>query len=766
MSDEQTLYTDIILQLEETAQKSIHDFATHDVSDLEGLEKKRKKMHEDFFNIYSKILDLIRIVRSEIQFDIDFTSKRFSFTKNEQEQSQIKQALEKLKIEYSNNLSIEWRFRVFAWAHKHATTKGIFIDELNEDAQKESIRLLSDLYNMLDLPFSTIVSKTDGAQKLRQVAITYKVKSLLEANKAADDKEISDIVTKNYISEGEFYDDYLNELLEDESILRGAFNPYDDILWKDILSIFAYEEAMKKYENAINSLENSAQFGKREQELVKQWKTNVEGLIHIYKAALYSDIANIQIEIGNYSNAGLMFKKSAEEFNNAKEVFKREPQLKDNAERAQKDGEGIFAEGLLAEAVSYEKDFEKAIQEGDREKANELIDKILKNLDEAGNLNSSSEISRAIEEDKRTYTFIKDMIKNTEQDIKSIKQQLDFARGLRKTGLIQTIESLIKDTEKDMERNPSEALNSIKKALKNLGLLEIMVPDDEKTKLLSNHIQALSNHVKYLIQYEISSKVSSQIIFVISRIIEYLTLKDAAKYYRKIKNTDKAEQLEDFANLALSTAYTTEANIFLKNSEQSTFNARVIREQTMEELKDIDKVNITQEKITSILSEAEKLHDAVIESATKCLMAFKKTAEQLKKIKTEKIKQQNNTEIQLQQLEIYMIKLEADINRFNAAKEILIGEVYAKKKDLLKAGRYFSKATDYLRTASQMYGNSANKLSMIGQGKLAESIAAKAQSANFLSRITWDNRQKAQQQQKIRFFSDVELNELYEGFGL
>jgi hypothetical protein len=147
---------------------------------------------------------------------------------------------------------------------------------------------------MLEKPFSAVPQKVDGTQKLRRVALGMQAYALLKESLEAEDSELTLILGKNKSAEAEFYDEFLNELIGQESTFRQAFNPFDELIWRDIISSFIFEQATDLYNEAIPHFQKKREHKDR-LAMMKSWKQNTAGLSEVYLAMTYTDIACLKI---------------------------------------------------------------------------------------------------------------------------------------------------------------------------------------------------------------------------------------------------------------------------------------------------------------------------------------------------------------------------------------------------------------------------------------------------------------------------------------
>ena len=192
---------------------------------------------------------------------------------------------------------------------------------------------------MLEKPFSAVASKTDGTLKLRRVALGHVAHDLMQEVQDATKKELAELEAKNLIAQAEFYDEFLNELIGRESTFRQGFNPFDELLWRDILSSFIFEQATDLYNEAIALFKKSKALDKIKIEQMKSWKQNTAGLSEVYLAMTYNDIADAQMRAGNLEDASNLYTASSGAFGRAEKCFREVIHLQANAEQSRNDKE-------------------------------------------------------------------------------------------------------------------------------------------------------------------------------------------------------------------------------------------------------------------------------------------------------------------------------------------------------------------------------------------------------------------------------------------
>ena len=248
-ADDTTIYTSLLFELNIKAQDAVREFALHDIDDREGLEKKRILLHDNFTELY----DTIAVFNEQIMiedFDIGYLRTRIAQSEGEARE-QLETALEEIVAESQKNLADVWMARVMAWLHQAAAASGPFVEEEHEDKEKSASKHLAAVYTMLERPFSAVPGKVDGTQKLRRVALGMQAYTLLKESLEAEDSQLTSMLGKNKSAEAEFYDEFLNELVSKESTFRQAFNPFDELIWSDIISSFIFEQATYLYNEAI-----------------------------------------------------------------------------------------------------------------------------------------------------------------------------------------------------------------------------------------------------------------------------------------------------------------------------------------------------------------------------------------------------------------------------------------------------------------------------------------------------------------------------------
>ncbi|MFW9975718.1 MAG: hypothetical protein ACFFDQ_10655, partial [Candidatus Thorarchaeota archaeon] len=680
-TDDTAIFTSLLFELNIKAQDAVRDFSLHDIDDKEGLEKKRIEMHDAFTELYDTITAFNEQIMIE-EFDLVYIRNRIAQSEGETK-TQLESALEDLTTQSQKNLADIWMARVMAWLHQAAAASGPFVEEEHADKQKNASKYLAAVYTMLEKPFSAVAMKIDGTQKLRRVALGMQAYNLLRESHEAKDVELSSTLGKNMSAEAEFYDEFLNELIGQESTFRQAFNPFDELVWRDIISSFIFEQATDLYNEAI------PHFGKRREEkdrvsMIKSWKQNTAGLSEVYLAMTYTDIADAQMRAGNLEDASKLYQVASDAFGRAEKCFREVIALQTNAEQSRIDKEQKKAQSLYCSVEASVQTLSELIKLNNSSEASIVLKDIFKNLEKAEKLAKTRELTGAIKEDLKTYNFVKDLLekqKKRADDISSIIDQIDFAKDLRKTGLIQDVGKDLDEAETLMASNPAEALDSIREGLNSLGILLSIEAEDQEVGNLRNRTLALLNNVKYMIQFQLSSQLTHGVKFIMSRILENLHAAEAASYYKVIGEKGPAAELTDLGKLALATAFASEAQVYSRQSEQWSFRAQVERMNAFRRLED----ELAQLDDEDIVEDALEIHDGAISRIKQTVASFESAANELDSVRGEMIRLRNNVELQVKQLQGVVMKFKGDLSRIQGARSDFMAEYMFKTGKKSKA---------------------------------------------------------------------------------
>jgi hypothetical protein len=754
-----TIYTSLLYELNIKAQDAVREFALHDIDDRAGLEQKRIEMHDAFTELYDTIATFNEQIMID-DFDLSYLRNRATQSEGENKE-QLEEALEDLKVQSQKNLADVWMARVMAWLHQAAAASGPFVEEEHEDKLKSASKHMAAVYTMLERPFSAVPSKVDGTQKLRRVALGVQAYSLLKDSLETDDTELNSILGKNKSAEAEFYDEFLNELIGQESTFRQAFNPFDELVWRDIISSFIFEQATDLYNEAI------PYFGKRREykeqvSMMKAWKQNTAGLCEVYLAMTYTDIADAQMRDGNLEDASKLYNVASEAFGRAEKCFREVIALQTNAEQSRIDKEQKKAQSLYCSVEAAVRTLSALIVINNKTEANIVLKDIFGKLEKAEKLAKTRELTSAIKEDLKTYNFVKDLLakrKRKTDDISSIIDQIDFAKDLRKTGLIQDVGKDLDEAEAQMANNPAEALDSIREGLNSLGLLLSLEAEDEEVGNLRNRTLALLNNVKYMIQFQVSSNLDHGVKFIMSRILENLHAAEAASYYKVIGEKESAGELTDLGKLALATAFASEAQVYSRQSEQWSFRAQVERINAFRRLED----ELVQLEDESPIEDALEVHDGAIARIRQAVASFESAANELDSVKGKEIRMKNNVEVQVKQLQGVVMKFKGDLSRIQGAKSDFIAEFMFKTGEKSKAKIHYSEANDELREAVGNYTVAAQVFQQVGDNQAAQNVDGRAKTTDLLARSVWDNRQRIERDQEPTEKGETELIALYLG---
>lgn len=757
--EEVIVYSSKLFELNIMAQDAVREFALHDIDDKKGLEKKRVAMHDAFTQLYDEAAEFIDAIMGQ-EFDIAYLRSRVESAEGEAK-DQLTASLKEIQDEAQRNASDMWLARVLAWLHQAAAASGPFVEREHEDKKKEASRHLSAVYTLLERPFSAIPSKTDGAQKLRRVALGNMAHSLIAGSSKGQEADLADIESRTKTAEAEFYDEFVNELIGVESTFRQAFNPFDELIWRDMLSSFIFEQATDLYIDVIPLLEKSKTVDKQRVSMIKSWKQNTAGLSEVYMAMTFNDIADAQMRSGNLEDASKLYQESSDAFGRAEKCFQEVIALQSNAEQSKDDKDQKKALSLFCRAEAAVQTLSELLEVNNKEEAMTVLAEIFKDLKKAEKLAKARELTAAIKENLKIFSFIEDMLTKKSGDIGSIKGQIDFAKDLRKTALIENVGKALDEAGSKLASDPSGALDSVREGLSSLGILLSLESEDEEVGNLRNRTLAMLNHLKYVIQFQVSSQIQHGVKFILSRILENLHAAEAASYYKVIGETQSADELTDLGKLALATAYASEAQIIAKQSEQWAFRAQLVRTSALKRFED----ELAQFEDEDTLDTTVKVHDDAIMRIRQTVAAFDAATNELNSVKGEEIRRKNNVDAQVKQLQAVVLKFRGDLSRLLGAKSDFLAEISSRKGDTSKAMKYFSEANDRLREAVGSYTVAAQVFQNIGDATSAQSVDNRARITDLVARGVWDNRQRMDRDETPTYMGDNELAALYMGTG-
>ncbi|MBE0526944.1 MAG: hypothetical protein IH631_08370, partial [Candidatus Thorarchaeota archaeon] len=487
----------------------------------------------------------------------------------------------------------------------------------------------------------------------RRVALGLQAYSLVKESLEEDDDELTSILGRNKSAEAEFYDEFLNELIGLESTFRQAFNPFDELIWRDILSSFIFEQATDLYNEAI-PLFKKRKKDKEKLSTILSWKSNTSGLSEVYLAMTYTDIADAQMRAGNLEDASKLYLISSDAFGRAEKCFREILALLPNAEQSRIDKEQKKAQSLFCFAESNVQVLTELLQVNNKTEAKKVLNEIFKNLRKAETLAKTRELTGAIQGDLKTYAFVEDLLKKKgDDDISGIIAQIAFAKDLRKTALIQDISKAMDEAKIQMINNPSDSLDSIREGLDTLGILLSLEIEDAEVGELRNKTLALLNNIKYMIQFQQSSNLEQGVKFILSRILENLHAEEAASYYKIVGDKDSALELVDLGKLALATAFASEAQAYSRQSEQLAFRSQIERLNTFQKM--ADELAILDDD-DDPMEGALEIHDGTITKLRQTVASFEAAANELDSVKGVVIRAKNKVDAQVKQLQGVVMK--------------------------------------------------------------------------------------------------------------
>jgi hypothetical protein len=756
--DEAQIYTSLLFELNLKAQDAVREFSLHDIDDKEGIELKRIAMHDAFTELYDTVASFSQQIMVG-DFDMTYLRNRVAQSDGETKE-QLEAALEELEDQTQRNLADVWMARVMAWLHTAAAASGPFVENEHEEIKQTASKYLAKVYTMLECPFSAIAKKVDGTQKLRRVALGLQAYNLLKESHEKDDEELTSILGRNKSAEAEFYDEFLNELIGQESTFRQAFNPFDELIWRDILSSFIFEQATDLYNEAIPLFKKKEH--KDKLSTIKSWKSNTSGLSEVYLAMTYTDIADAQMRSGNLEDASKLYMVSSDAFSRAEKCFREVLALQPNAEQSRIDKEQKKAQSLFCSAESNVQVLTELLEVNNKVEAKKVLKEIFRNLRKAEQLAKTRELTGAIQGDLKTYSFVQDLLKKKgDDDISGIIAQIQFAKDLRKTALIQDISKAMDEARVEMSKNPSDSLDSIREGLDTLGILLSLELEDAEVGELRNKTLALLNNIKYMIQFQQSSNLEQGVKFILSRILENLHAEEAASYYKIVGDKAAALELIDLGKLALATAFASEAQAYSRQSEQLAFRAQIERLNTFQKLQ--DELALLEED--DPMEDALEIHDGTINKLKQTVASFEAASNELDSVKGEIIRARNNVDAQVRQLQGVVMKFKGDLSRLQGAKNDFLAEYLFLKDEKSKAKIHYSDANDQLREAVGNYTVAAQIFQQVGDAQSAQNVDTKAKTTDLLARSVWDNRQRIDRDQNPSVKGETELAALYLGAG-
>ncbi|MFW9919973.1 MAG: hypothetical protein ACFFED_10255 [Candidatus Thorarchaeota archaeon] len=755
---EVVVYTSRLFELNAEAQEAVRDFALHDIDDKDGLESKRLVMHDSFTTLYDEVATFSEEIMGE-EFDLAYIRNRLANADGETRE-QLEEAMKEIQAQAQSNLADVWMAKVLSWLHQAAAASGPFMAQEHEDKKKNASRHLAKVYTMLEKPFSAVPATVDGTQKLRRVALGYKAYGLIKDALEKDNRELSEILGKNKSAEAEFYDEFVNELINQESTFRQAFNPFDELIWRDILSSFIFEQATDLYNEALPHFNKAKSLDKQKLAQLKAWKHNTAGLSEVYLGMTYNDIADAQMRAGNLEDASKLYLTASDAFGRAEKLFAEVVVLQGNADQSRQDKEQKRAQALFCKAEASVQTLSDLLEVNNSNEAFKILGEIFKDLKKAEKLSKTRELTAAIRENLRIFSFVEELLKKKQSDVRSITEQIAFAQDLRKEGLIQDVNKSLDAASEDLGEDPSEALEAIREALISLGILLSLETEDKDVVHLRNKTLALLNNVKYVIQFKLSSQLQHGVKFIMSRILENLHAKEASTYYRIIGSAETADELQDLGKLALATAFASEAQVFARQSEQWAFRAQIERANSFARLED-EMVQFDDENEN--IEDAIMAHDSTIVRIKHAIASFESASKELNAVQGQLIRTKNSVDAQVQQLNGVVLKFKGDLYRLEGAKNDFMGEYLSKKGEKSKAGRYFDDAKDQFREAVGNYNVAAQVFQQVGDMQAAQNVDGKAKTADLLARSTWDNRQRVSRDQEPTYKGESELIALYLG---
>jgi hypothetical protein len=487
-------------------------------------------------------------------------------------------------------------------------------------------------------------------------------------------------------------------------------------------------------------------------------------LSEVYLAMTYNDIADAQMRAGNLEDASKLYQTSSDAFGRAEKCFREELQLQANATQSMADKEQKKAQSLFCRAEANVKTLSELILMNNKKESVIVLKEIFKDLKKAEKLSKTRDLTGAIKANLTTFSFVEDQLKKRKiSNLNGIAEQINFAKQIRKTSLIQSVSKALDDASSHMADTPVDAIEAIREGLDSLGILLSLETDDDEVADLRNKTIALLHHVKYVIQFQQSSKLQQGVKFILSRILENLHAMEASSYYKVIGETAVAGEMTDLGKLALATSYASEAQVYSRQAEQWAFRSQMERINFFKVISD-ELAQLEDEDADSI-DNAMDAHDITIKRIKQTLAAFESAANELASVKGEEIRTKNSVEAQVNQLQAVVMKFKGDLSRLEGAKADFLAEFELVKGEKSRALRYFSDANDHLREAVGNYTVAAQVFQQSGDGQAAQSVDTKAKTSDLLARTIWDNSKRIEMNQDHMEKDDAVLAALYMGGG-
>ncbi len=756
-TEDSEVHTFKLFGLNLEAQDAVREFVLHDIDDRENFEEKRLKMHDAFTRLYHEIAEFTTALTTQ-DFEIALLKERLQ-SADDESRGQLEGMLKELQTQAQNNISDAWMARVMAWLHQAASVSGPFVSTEHTDKKKAASRYLASAITMLDKSFTAVASRVDGAQKLRAVALGNMAYTLMSQSEKANKKELCEIESKNKVVEAEFHDEFLNELIALESKFRQAFNPFDEIIWKDILNTYIFEQAADLYTEALPCFE-SGSTDKTMLATIRAWKQNTAGLAEVYLAMTYSDIADAQMRAGNLEDASKLYLQSSEAFSRAEKLFAQVTALQNNAMQSMMDRDHKKAQSLFCKAENALRELSDLLKVDNRTEAVTVLTEIFKDLRKAEKLSKTRELTAAIRENLKILSFVEDKLKKSGDSVSSILDQIELAQGIRREGLIQGVSKALDTAQQTLADDPAEALEALREGLVNLGILLSLDGDEDDVVQLRYRTLALLANVKYVIQFKLSSQLQQGVKFILSRILENMHAEEASTYLKILGENQRAEEMMDMGRLALATAYASEAQAFGRQSDQWALRTHLERASIFRQM-DTEAEDIEQLDSGISVERTMTAHDNTIHRIKHAIASFEAASKELGSVAVKSIRKKNNVDVQIRQIEGVIMKLKGDLSRIEGAKSDFLAELASKRGDLTKARRFFSTANDQLREAFGNYTAAAQLFQAVGDMESAQAVDNKARTADLLARSVWENGQRLSRDQPPAYKGEAELAALY-----
>ncbi|MCD6513987.1 MAG: hypothetical protein J7L07_03600 [Candidatus Odinarchaeota archaeon] len=688
---------------------------------------------ESLYSIYDYLFEYNKLESSLLEEELRKHSSVLRRLQISEQREILQEKIKNLqKRQEMASLAI-WRYNVYRTTVK-LISKFLKVEDLPDLSISSSIDLEGILFSMRDLIKNSSqniqdkISKVDGIRLLREILIDY---FLWKSNKEEDAREniLLNLLEKLSL----FFEDYIIRLFEKKE-------------WKIWLAIYPFEMALTRYifEYVIHSITYSLLKKVNKNSLVKNQRLNlyfrkVEILKHDAKGKYYKLLGDLGL-IYNRKVAQSLLEKAISEFELCISLSGDITNFKRNNAIWLRNI-GISKAQILINRIF---DLKKNILQSDEASGNggKLIadlNEILEEIDEIKQKLIDGDLKTFLTEEEHIIHYLVSEIQKG--NWRGIKENIEFAEKFRSYTLTQRIRDLLNDAKDEVDDviNAKSARKVLELASRALKLLRISENIQEK-ELLINLSKALMMTSRYLLVYRNSDISDNDFETIRFRVLEHIFSNEASRFYKLVNEKNLEEVHRDLANLALGDGAKYAERILVEHANQSVIKCKDLRELLYRSFsenkicdKDVKDISDCHNEVIEFLKEISKISQLRLKSYNESKES-NFLGKSIKKL------------IDIQ--EAALIFYNAEIERFQGAKDDALHECYAHLKNWSKAYTYCDSSVNNFRSAYTLYKRASTVFNKLGFLNVSSFCEKMSQLCYLMAQQNWEN---------IKRISDGEL---------